>query len=73
MDTSADSGTYISRSGGGNTSSDNKATIIFYLNSLGRDSASLLSDHLENPKHHIMGCDTLTPKDIRLNNIQPTL
>ena len=30
-----------------------------------------LSDYLENPEHHphVMGCDTLTPKDIRLSNI----
>ena len=33
-----------------------------------------LSDHLENPEHHprVMGCDTLTPKDIRLSNIHQT-
>ena len=32
-----------------------------------------LSD-LENPEHHplVMGCNTLTPKDIRLSNIQQT-
>ena len=31
-----------------------------------------LSDHLLIPEHllHVMGCDTLTPKDIRLSNIQ---
>ena len=39
-----------------------------------RDSPSILSDHLENPEHHtlVMGCDTLTPKDIRLIKIQQT-
>ena len=33
-----------------------------------------LSDHLLIPEHllHVMGCDTLTPKDIRLSNIQQT-
>ena len=33
-----------------------------------------LSDHLENPEHHphVMECDTLTPKDIRLSGIQQT-
>ena len=33
-----------------------------------------LSKHHEKPEHHprVMGCDTLTPKDIRLRNIQQT-
>ena len=33
-----------------------------------------LSNHLENPEHHqrVMGCNTLTPKDIGLSNIQQT-
>ena len=33
-----------------------------------------LRDHLENPEHHpcVMGCDILTPMDIRLSNIHQT-
>ena len=33
-----------------------------------------LSDHLENLEDHprVMGCDTLTPKDIKLSNIYQT-
>ena len=32
------------------------------------------SDHLENQEHDrlLIGCDTLTPKDIRLSKIQQT-
>ena len=38
---------------------------------LGRDSPSILSELLENTEHHprVMGCDTLTTKDIRSSNI----
>ena len=47
-----------------------------YLISKGRDGILLrfLSDYLENTEHHplVMGYDTLTPKDIRLSNIQQT-
>ena len=33
-----------------------------------------VSDDLLNPEHHsrVMGCDTLTPQDIRLSNIHQT-
>ena len=42
--------------------------------SLGRESSSISSAHLNKPKHPlcVMGCDTLTPIDMRLSNIQQT-
>ena len=37
-------------------------------------SFNFLGDHLENLEHHprVIGCDTLTPKDIRFCNIHQT-
>ena len=49
--------------------------ILYYYHYLVRAGFSFeLSDHLENPEHHPreMGCNTLTPKDIRLSNIHQT-
>ena len=47
----------------------------FYYHYLVRAGFSFdLSDHIDNLEHHtrVMGCDTLTPKDIRLSNIHQT-
>ena len=57
------------------TSSGKPGGRDYLINYLIRSGFSFdLSDHLENPEHHprVMGCDTLTPKDIRLSNIHQT-
>ena len=48
----------------------------FQGSSLLRQDSSLISgDHQEKPEHHtlVVRCDALTPKDIRLRNIQQTI
>ena len=47
--------------------------IFSVLLSKGKDTPAIL-DHLENPEHHpfVIGCVSLTPKNIRLSNIQHT-
>ncbi len=51
--------------------------VLAYFLPLPRKGGILLDliDHIENTEHHhprVMGCDALTPKDIRLSNIHQT-